>query len=167
MTGSTPLPMDKPAPLARHRGVMATIADVIVASAHGRSFRIAVRGTQPRQIGFADELTRALHARGRPCRCLHSSPQPIPAGEETSPLDHADASPVALIVGRLPGPEDPDLRRIDIQLGAATGGDQMPASDRTPRHHCREADIILDYPLGDGPIIEHIAPALRLSVTGP
>jgi hypothetical protein len=54
----------------RQRAVLTTVADVIVAAAAGRDIRVAVGYTRPAQAGLVDLLVRALHARGRPCRCV-------------------------------------------------------------------------------------------------
>ncbi len=41
---------------ARPRAVMATIADLIVAAAAGKTLRVAVSGTHPGEAAFADQL---------------------------------------------------------------------------------------------------------------
>src|SRR5436190_22584272 len=103
--------MDTLAAVARRRAVMTTIADLIVAAAAGRTLRVAVGCTHPDITGFVDQLTQALHARGRPCRCQPSSPEAVrrdgsaPAGSPT----------VAVITSGLPGADDTDLCRINIE----------------------------------------------------
>jgi hypothetical protein len=157
--------MDTLATIARHRTVMATIADVIVAAAAGKSLRVAIGYTDPDETAFAEHLTHALHARGRPCRCLPPQPNPLTASDCTPPN-----SPIlTVITSATPSPHDSDLCRIDIQLRAVT---QPAGSGRSP--HRREPDrqgpstidddhqpdIIVDYLDPDGPTIRHLAPTL-------
>src|SRR5215216_1792366 len=112
--------------VARQRAVMTTIADLIVAAAVGKGLRVAVGCSDPDKMAFADHLTRALHARGRPCRCLAPSQRAADAGPRTN---------VALITSGGPDPDENDLCRVDIHLDtfavrAVTDG--------------RDADIVVD-----------------------
>jgi hypothetical protein len=150
---------DDLARIARERAVMTTIADIVVAAAVGKSLRVAVGGGQ-NQIRFADQLTRALHARGRACRCLAS----------TTPAAHAEAAAgcqaVVVITSGPPGPDETEQCCIHIHLhatlpgrraanrsgpAAAAGG--HPSGDDGP-------DIIVDYDHPDGAVIRHIGPDL-------
>ncbi|MGI5186370.1 hypothetical protein ACQEVZ_60050 [Dactylosporangium sp. CA-152071] len=57
--------MDTLATIARHRQVIATVADAIPTVAAGDSVRVIVDGGHPDDVTFADHLTQALYARGR------------------------------------------------------------------------------------------------------
>src|SRR5437016_14488145 len=104
--------MESLATIARRRTVMTTIADLIVAAAAGKTLRVAVGCTHPDDIGFADLLTQALHARGRPCRCLPSSIQAVRCDGSTP----AGSPTVTVITSGSPGGDDTDLCRIDIEV---------------------------------------------------
>jgi hypothetical protein len=141
--------MDSLPTVARQRAVMTTIADVIVAAAAGKSLRVAVAGTHPDEITFADQLTGALHARGRPCRCL--PPKLGPA-----------------ITSGAPGPGETDLCRVDIRLDipAPPTGSNVPTHAQPEGHGpCdvgddNQPDIVVDYRDPAGPVIRHIVPTL-------
>lgn len=130
--------MDTLAVIARRRAVMTTIADAIVAAAAGRSLRVAVGCTHHDEIPFADQLTQALYARGRPCRCLPMEPAKALRAENVI---------VAVIVSGGPSPEESGLCRVDIQLRRPG----LCADDVG----CR-ADIVVEY-LPEGPVIRHLA----------
>jgi hypothetical protein len=158
--------MDSLLTVARRRAVMTTIADVIVAAAAGKSLRVAVGGPHPDETTFADHLTRALHARGRPCHCLPPKPRPATAGGRT-PHSQATSPIVAVITSAAPSPDETDLCRIDIRLDTPaqpTGSDApthvqpdghgpCPVDDHPP-------DIVVDYHDPAGPVIRHIVSAL-------
>ncbi|HYU85236.1 MAG TPA: hypothetical protein VEK80_10560 [Kribbellaceae bacterium] len=156
--------------IARERAVMTAVADLIVAAAANRNLRVAVgcadpdgsAGTPhlgPLDLGlpdaapvggrFADHLTQALHARGRPCRCLPAKPSPTGSWA------------VTVIISEVATPEDADLCRIDIQLDlpapAVAGSSRGFPGDRTP-------DIVIDYEDPRGPTIRYVVPALDRSV---
>lgn len=61
--------MDSLVDAARHRAVLTTVADVIVAAATDKSLRVAVGGTHPNEVIFADYLTRA----GTSATCAEST----------------------------------------------------------------------------------------------
>jgi len=144
--------MDTLAAIVRQRTVMTAIADVIVAAAAGKSLRVAIACTNTDVIAFADHLTQALHARGRPCRCL----PPKPMITATSSVHSQDNSPlVAVIVGGVPSPDETDLCHIDIQLHARA---QLAGAGSSP--HGRLPDIVVDYLDPNGPTIRHIAATL-------
>lgn len=160
---------------ARQRAVTATIADLIVATAAGRTLRVAVGCTRPDETAFADQLTQALHARGRPGHCLMAKSQPVIA--DGYPRAHSDAEGpiVAVIASGTPGPEETDLCRINIQLYTpnpvtppAGCTDRGAGGQRRGSVGGQEADIIIDYLDPSGPAIRHLGPALaaRPSSTG-
>jgi hypothetical protein len=162
--------METLAAIARQRAIMTAIADVIVATAAGRRLRIAVRHACPDQTGFADHLTQALHARGRPCRCLPARPGPDSHDGSPAADDEAGGAAVTVITGGAPGPDETEVSRIDIQLGPLT---QVAASaPSSGGGHNRqdlyaadgdEPDIIVDYLDPDRPTIRHI----RATLTSP
>jgi hypothetical protein len=136
--------------VARERAVMSTVADVIVAAATGKGLRVAVGCADPGDTVFADQLTRALVARGRACRC-------VTAGR---PMDTSAARygwTVAVITSAVAGPGDADLCRIDIQVNTCT---PEPASEAG----C-QPDIVVDYHHPDGPAIRYLMPALPVPPT--
>jgi hypothetical protein len=128
--------------VARQRAVMTTIADLIVAAAVGKGLRVAVGCSDPDKMTFADHLTRALHARGRPCRCLSPNQRSADAGQRSN---------VALITSGGPDPDENELCRIDIQLAMYAA---RPVTDD------RDADIVVDYADPRGPAIRHIGTTL-------
>jgi hypothetical protein len=159
--------MDSLPTVARQRAVMTTLADVIVAAAAGKSLRVAVAGTHPDEITFADQLTGALHARGRPCRCL--PPKPGPATADDRPPHNQTSSPnVAVITSGAPGPDETDLCRVDIRLDipAPPTGSNVPTHAQPEGHGpCdvgddNQPDIVVDYRDPAGPVIRHIVPTL-------
>jgi hypothetical protein len=135
--------------VARQRAVMTKVADLIVAAARGRGLRVAVGCADPNKMAFADHLTRALYARGRPCRCLPSS--------RTQPAGTAVLPTTALITSD--GPDDSDLCRIDIHL-SITAAEQQPAAAPAPAGDHRRPDIVVDVADPDGPAIRHIGATL-------
>ena len=155
--------MDDLAAVARQRSVLTTIADVVVSAGAGRSLRIAITCNHRDQWVFADQLTRALHARGRPCRCL----RPTPAArveDQTLTASQQRQENIAVILSQAQGHEEADVRRIDIQLCTGTDHgrpDGPPDRDAQGADMDeRTADIIVDYAHTGRPTIEHIAPAL-------
>jgi len=145
---------------------MNTIADVIVAAAAGKSRRVAVGCAHPDEVPFADHLTQALHARGRPSRCVRPKTHPGAADGSTTSSGRADDPTVVVITSGAQGPGEAGLCRIDIRLHA-------PAEPSAPAGtaHCRpgaeaqwsvgddrEPDIVVDYLHPDRPTISHICP---------
>ncbi len=122
--------------VARERAVMSTVADVIVAAATGKGLRVAVGCADPGNTVFADQLTRALVARGRSCRCVTASRPRTVSVITSSATDLADT----------------DLCRIDIQLDTCTS--EAESEDGG------QPDIVIDYHHPDGPTIRYIMPAL-------
>lgn len=155
--------MDTLAAIARQRAVMDTVADLIVVAAAGKTLRVAIGCTHPDEAAFADQLTRALHARGRPSHCLAPKAKPLtsdgcmPAGSPT----------VAVITGRAPASDENDLCRINIQLhtytevtaSVAAANRELDGQDRCNLDG-QEPDIIVDYLDPGGAAIHHIGPAL-------
>ena len=127
--------------VARERAVMSTVADVIVAAASGKGLRVAVGCADPGNTVFADQLTRALVARGRACRCVAAS----------------RPSTVSVITSSAAGLSETDLCRIDIQVDTSTS-EEVADDDGRP-------DIVIDYRHPDGPTIRYIVPALPVPVT--
>src|SRR5437016_3044807 len=137
------------AAIARQRSVMATIADAIMAAAVGKSLRVAVGWSTPDETAFAGQLTRALLARGLPCRCLPAQ------ANATCLADPPGNTPmVAVITSGAAGLDESDLCRIDIHLHtpvrpaaadlSAPGGEP----DRPSRYtadHGHWPDIVVDY----------------------
>jgi hypothetical protein len=131
--------------VARERALMSTVADAIVAAATGKGLRVAVGCADPAETVFADQLTRALVARGRACRCV-SAKRPA-ATEGTVPIDQAVRT-VAVITSGPVGSGDTDLCRIDIQVNT-------DPSDRAAEDGC-QPDIVVDYRHPNGPMIRYI-----------
>jgi|GEM_PF-6979602 hypothetical protein len=160
---------------ARQRAVTATIADLIVATAAGRTLRVAVGCTRPAETAFADQLTQALHARGRPGHCLMAKSKPVTTDGDTRARSDAEGLIVAVIASGTPDPEETELCRINIQLYTpnpvtppAACADRGAAGQRRGSVGGQEADIIIDYLDPGGPAIRHLGPALetRPSSTG-
>jgi hypothetical protein len=159
--------MDTITTTARQRAVTATVADLIVATAAGRTLRVAVGCTRPDETPFADQLTQALHARGRPGHCLTAKPKPITKDGYTRAPSGGDGPIVAVITSGTPDPEETDLCRINIQLYTPDSVNRPAAStnrgaDRQHRGSVdgQEADIVVDYLNPGGATIRHLAPAL-------
>jgi hypothetical protein len=157
--------VDSLAALARERVVMTTIADRIVAASAGRSLRVVIGATCPDESGFADHLTRALHARGRPCLCVRSTPSPIPDGHPAP--GRLTAPIVAVITSMAAGPDQTPPCQVDIRLNCATAPapssgqavDSDSAALRPGVTGDGQADIIVDTGPA-GPVIRHIQPAM-------
>lgn len=174
--------MDALTAIARHRQVITTVADAIVAAAAGSSLRIRVdegcSDSTVRTPAFADHLTQALHARGRACRCLtplHDD-HPARAGQ---PGRHDAAGPAtALLVDGLPdglsGPRDADPCRIHVRvIGSARSAGADPAAAARATARCagsgrsageqpdegEQLHIVVDYLDPDGPIVRRIDPS--------
>lgn len=148
--------------VARERTVLATVADAIVASAVGKALRVAV-ACPASQLALIDHLAQALHARGRACRCLVSTPSPSRAVRLRSFGEESDST-VVLISSVAPGPTD-DVQRVSIRVtgDAAPAGRDDDDHQRASEPHSdaeHEPDILLDCHDGYGPTIRHIAPHL-------
>lgn len=159
--------MDTLATVARQRRVMATIADLIVTAATGKALRVAVGWSRPEETPFVDQLTRALHARGR--RCHYRAPEPHCATTDGPTPAHAQAGGpmVAVITSGGPGADENELCRINIQLetpahvSASAAAAQREPDTRDPRSvGGHQPDIIVDYGNPGGPAVRHIVPAL-------
>jgi hypothetical protein len=140
--------------VARERAVMSTVADVIVAAATGRGLRVAVGCAGPDETVFADQLTQALVARGRACRCVSAK---RPVGTEHTASTTPVGPTVAVITSGVTGSGDTNLCRIDIQVNTR-------ASDPASKVGC-QPDIVIDYRHPDGPTIRYIMPALPVPPT--
>lgn len=149
--------------IARERVVLATVADVIAAAAVGKGLRVAVAcpDSQVTVIGY---LARALHARGRACRCLVSRPVPASAGRLPSVDLEASDLTVMVITDGTCAPND-EVCRVNIRV---TTDAPTTAATRTPHRRASDLhpdadphpDIVLDYHDPSGPTIRHIAPQL-------
>lgn len=168
--------MDATTTTARQRAVLATIADLIVAAAVGQTLRVAVGCARPDETDFADQLTEALHARGRPGHCLTAKSRPVTNAGYTPARGDADGPTVAVITSRTPDADETDVCRINIQLCAPNRDIPPPASayrgaDGQHRGSVvgEEPDIIVDYLDPGGAAIRHLGPALaaRPSSAGP
>ena len=144
--------MDSLATIARQRTLVTTIADAIVAVAAGKSLRVAVGWRDAGEAGFAEQLTRALLARGLPCRCVATKVTPAGADPTANPPGRTPM--VAVITSGPTGPDETDLCRIDIALHTPDRQDGSAVEDD------HRPDIVVDYLDPAGPIIRHIVPAL-------
>jgi hypothetical protein len=156
--------MDTLAVIARHRRVMATIADMIVAAAAGGRVRVVVDGGYPDTVTFADHLTQALHARGSHCRCLPPRPDANPTGDRTG-RPGGDSGSAAVIIDGSSGLHGTDPCHIHIRvLGPArqpgsyvtTGVAGLDHDDGDVPDEERRPDVVVDYLDPEGPIIRHI-----------
>jgi hypothetical protein len=158
--------MDTITTAARRRAVMATIADLIVAAATGRTLRVAVGCTHPDETAFADQLTQALHTRGRPGHCLTATPKPVTTDGYPRTHSDTDGPTVAVITSGTPNPDETDLCRINIQLYTPNRVAPPAAARRGADGQHRdslgglEPDIIVDYLDPGGAAIRHLGPAL-------
>ncbi|WP_319461967.1 hypothetical protein [Micromonospora sp. RTP1Z1] len=150
--------------MARERVVLATVADVIVAAADGKALSVAVVCPDS-QVTFVGHLARALHARGRTCRCLVSRPTlPRLARLPSADPERSDLT-VVVITGGACAVSDDEVCRINIRVttdaptGPATDISYQQASDGYPDAD-DQPDIVLDYHDPSGPTIRHIAPQL-------
>ena len=101
---------------ARQRAVADTIADLIVATAAGRTLRVAVGCTHPDETTFADQLAQALHARGRPDHCLTAKPRPVTTDRSAGAHIDSDGPTVAVIISGTPNGDETEVCRINIRL---------------------------------------------------
>jgi hypothetical protein len=154
------------AAIARQRAVLSTIADVIVAVAHGKSLRVAIHCDSWDDNAFADRLTQALLARGRNCRCAPTTHGFAPTADHTASEGPAGARSIALIISGPADPDDTDLCHISVQVyavvrppvpSAVEGGLDLDERDRGGYPYNRESDIVVDYLAPDGPVIRHLA----------
>jgi hypothetical protein len=154
--------VDALAPLARERVVMTTIADRIVAVAAGRNLRVVIGAAHPDESGFADHLTRALHARGRPCLCVGSSPDPAAADGRPAP-GRLTVPTVAVITSMTGGSDQRPPYQVHIRLDHATeraesSGAAMDGDTAGNQPGGAQPDIIVDTGPA-GPAIRRIQPA--------
>lgn len=154
------------ASVARERALLATVADTIVAAAVGKSLCVTV-ACPDSEVAFVGHLTRALHARGRTCRCL--VPQlSSPGAAGVPPADSDVNRPTVMVITSGAGvPDEHDVCRINIHL--TTDAPTVPTEDAPYQHMGdvhpdpdREPDIFLDFHDPSGPTIRHIAPGLSL-----
>jgi hypothetical protein len=155
--------MDTLATIARQRALIATIADAIMTAAAGKSLRVAVGWSGTEETVFADQLTRALLARGLPCRCVQSRSNPTEPGGITA-VPPGGCPMVAVITSGVTDGDEGETCRIDIRLDAPTrparsgsfppgpgpGGPDLGAVDD------HRPDIVVDYVDPDGPTIRHL-----------
>jgi hypothetical protein len=159
--------MDAITTTARQRAVAATIADLIVAAAAGRALRVAVGCTRPDETAFADQLTEALHACGRPAHCLTARSRPVTTAGYAPAHGDADGSTVAVITSRTPDADETDVCRINIQLWApnrvippAASANRGADGQQRGSVVGQEPDLIVDYLNPGGAAIRHLGPAL-------
>ena len=155
------------AAIARQRAVLSTIADVLVAVAHGKSLRVAVYCDHWDDNAFAERLTQALLARGRrDCRSAPTTRGLEPTTDPTASGGRAGARRIAVIISGPVDRDDTDLCRINVQLNtvarppvpsAVDGGIGLDEGDRGGYCHNGEFDIVVDYLAADGPVIRHLA----------
>ncbi|MGC5020685.1 hypothetical protein [Micromonospora sp. DT47] len=150
--------------ISRERVVLATVADVIVAAAVGKGLRVAV-ACPDSHLTVVGHLARALHARGRACRCL--VPTPTLPSVARLPLADPEASDltVTVITGETRAPSNDESCRITIHVtthaptAPTTGALHQQASDGRPDID-PHPDIVLDYHDQSGPTIRHIVAQL-------
>jgi hypothetical protein len=181
--------MDTIARIARQRVLIATIADAITAATVGKSLRVAIGWSSPEEGAFADQLTRALLARGLSCRCVQ--PRSGPSALDGSTAAASGTSPMVAVITSGPaghdepsGGQEAELCRIDIRLhtptqstwsgGPAPGGGPGDGPGDAPGGHGphtsdedHRPDIIVDYLAPNGPTICHILPQLTLPLHRP
>jgi hypothetical protein len=158
--------MDTLAAVARRRAVLTTVADLIVTAAAGKTLRVAVECTHADETGFVDQLAQALHARGRPCRCLPGDPDPA-ADDGSTP---AGGRTVSVITSGSAAADDTELCRINIEVrrSGSLPSESAPPGTEPPRTDERHTPDLIIEDLGpDGPRIRHIQPALASSSSGP
>jgi hypothetical protein len=157
---------DALAAIARQRAVLATIADVIVAAAQGKSLRVTIHVDPWGDDAFADRLTQALLARGRDCRCPPTVHESAPSADHLVTPGQAGGRRTAVISCRRADHGDTDVCRIDIQVDASTrpagpigGADCLDPGGRETGEFgdSRAPDVIVDYLDPAGPIIRHLA----------
>jgi hypothetical protein len=158
--------MDTIATTARQEAVMATIADLIVAAAAGKTLRVAVGGTHPHETAFADQLAQALRSRGRPSHRRTAKPRPVSTDGYPRASGDADVPTVAVITSGTPGPDETDLCRVNIQLyrptrvtAPASAHREPDGQDQGTGGHPRP-DVILDDLDPGGLTIRYLGPAL-------
>ncbi|MEU9509317.1 hypothetical protein AB0D32_23900 [Micromonospora sp. NPDC048170] len=140
----------------QEREVLAGVADGIVAAAAGRALRVAVV-CSPAYLTFAGQLTRALHARGRACRCITPTPNSSPPDHLATGMTPVDPA-IAVIVG---GPTSTDdavyrvsVRLIENRLETPPSRSGDPA-EGSRRKSASATDILLDYGDPNGPVVRH------------
>lgn len=156
---------DALATIARQRAVLSTIADVIVAAAHGKSLRVAVHYDHGGGEAFADRLTQALLARGRDCHCPPTAHGSAPVADDPGIEGQASARRTVMISGGPADPDGTDTCRIDVQVDATTrpGGPSSVEDGADPErrdsggYDLRQPDVVVDYRHPDGPTIRHVA----------
>lgn len=157
-----PLTMQTSANTARQRTVMATIADLIVTAAAGKALRVAVGYASPDQTAFAEQLTSALHARGRSCHRLAAKPSCTVVDACTSTDSQAGDATVAVITSGARGTDETEVCRVNIQLYGPAQLDASNASGHEPDGRGpgtgsgQGVDIVVDYHDPGGPTIRHL-----------
>ncbi|MCW3842324.1 hypothetical protein ONA70_19685 [Micromonospora yasonensis] len=143
--------------------MLAAVADGIVTAAEGKALRVAVAGS-PSRLAFAGLLTRALHARGRACRCLTPAPETDRAAEQG-----ADGSTIAMIVGEAQAAGDGEAQAagdgevcgVSIRITERPREAGPSPASRVDESH-RDGgpdseDIVLDYSDPHGPSIRQFS----------
>lgn len=151
---------------AREREVLATVADGIIAAAAGKGLRAEV-ACPPAHLPFAGQLTKALHARGLPCRCLAPSPE-SPRSEPAAPPRRADDPALVVIVDATPGISQAEECRISIHvIDDRQAADPQPGSSDWASGSYRDSgqalQMVVDYSHPDGPSISHMSAQLATS----
>lgn len=154
--------------LARERATLATVADAIVAAAVGKGLHVAVACSDS-QVTFAGQLTRALHARGRACRCLAASPSPSTPTGLCSARHEAGDQTVMVITSGTHALSDAEVCRVSIHVttetSTTTATSRCDTRDGQAEDHYGP-DIVIDYHDPAGPKIRHMLPRLASPAKG-
>lgn len=166
--------MDAITTTARQRAVMATVADLIVAVAAGRTLRVAIGCSRRDETAFADQLTEALRVRGRPGHCRTTNPEPVTAGGDASLPSCSDDPTVAVITSATTDADETEVVRINIQVRTSNrtvppAATAQPGADGLHRGSLadQEPDIIVDYLEPGGAAIRHLGPTFAAPASPP
>ncbi|MFE9960142.1 hypothetical protein [Micromonospora sp. NPDC005299] len=151
---------------AREREVLAAVADGIITAAAGAALRVVVT-CSPSHLPFAGQLTKALHARGRACRCLVPSPDGPPSDDAEAIRQAAAGQAIAMIVEGTPT-SGGEVCRISIRISHdSREASPSPTSSEQADGSGRDPDVIVDYSDPDGPTILQFSVRLALSTDSP
>lgn len=142
---------------ARERKVLAAVADGIVSAAIGKGLQVSVTCSASR-LTFAGQLTRALHARGRACRCLAPTPSVPTPGDPTATRHSTDA--FVMIVDGAEATNDSEVYRISIRTTEDSEPGAPSRASIGDGRHDGDADLVVDYSDPDGPTVRTLSPRL-------